>query len=379
MKTVRNSFRLTAVINGMTLRAQVIREGSSRGFFQFWDKDANTCKPSWEEVNGSGNSGGPVFYVEITDHKGHNYIPEPYNPSNASRMKLIWNGTEVTFGSEDSNHFRYNTEGVLPANTIKMWNTNGVTYYKIVKNIFNTGNDDNDTFYLEGQVRVQGNTMQTFRTETENVTVIQTASGGTSYHVEVEVTNIGVNGGTGTCTAHLFSSSQEQEVDNGVSYQWYNMTGSTATECSSQNGYSGPRTKTLTVPDTEVRGLELFRVDVTYDGKTYQGYGLMMDESDPYYIDIRETSNVSGHNYESIMEDETVTLQGVILDSDDNEVSDSGLTVAFTVKKADGTAATAGTDYTSNAANSSVSFTYDQVVACGGSVTGYATGEISNS
>lgn len=361
-KIISNRFALTAVINGMTLRAQVIRDTTSRAFFQFWDKDANECTPNWGDA-----TGGPKFHVEVTDAKGNTY-----NPSN---LTLMWNGTAVAFGTADANGIALNTAGILDAGTVKKWTANNVTYFQIVKNIFNSGNDDNDQFYLTGQVRVQGGTMQTFRTETENVTVIKTASGGTSYYVHVEVTDIQTADGTGTCVAHLFSSATGQEVSTGLTYQWYNMTGDTATACSSTDGYSGVTGKTLTVPEDEVHGDELFRVDVTLGGKVYQGYGQMHDWSDPYFIALEETGSGTGHNYGWIDQGEQVTVHGYIVDKDGQEVSDSGLTISFTITRADGSAATAGTHYTADNAHSSVQFTYDQIVACGGSVTGYATAE----
>lgn len=361
-KTISNRFALTAVINGMTFRAQVVRDINSPAFFQFYDKDAGTCKPNWADT-----PYGPKFHVEVTDAKGTTYTP--------SSLKLMWNGTEVEFGTADGNSIQLNTAGVLDAGTVKKWTENGVTYFQLVKNIFSSGNDDNDQFYLTGQVRIQGGTMQAFRTETENVTVIMTASGGTSYYVHVEVTDVTAAGGTGTCVAHLFSSSTGQEVSGGITFQWYNMTGSTAAACTVQDGYSGVTTKTLTVPEAAVNGDELFRVDITKDGKIYSGYGQMHDWSDPYFIALEETGSGTGHNYGWVDEGETVTVRAYIVDKEGTVVANSGLTPAFTILNASGSTMTAGTDYTANTTNHSVSFTYDQVVAAGGSVNGYATAE----
>ena len=363
-KTISNRFALTAVINGMTFRAQVIRDTNSPAFFQFWDKDKAECTPNWSDT-----PHGPKFHVEVTDAKGTNYSP--------TNLKLMWNGTEVQFGTSDGNGVQLNTEGVLDAGTVKMWSENGVTYFQRVKNIFSSGNDDNDQFYLTGQVRVQGGTTQTFRTETENVTVIKTASGGTSYYVHVEVTDIQTAGGTGTCVAHLFSSATGQEVSQGLTYKWYNVTGAAAAECTptTQIPYAGNTTKTLTVPEVAVNGDELFRVDITKDGQVYSGYGQMHDWSDPYFIALEETGSGTGHNYGWVDEDETVTIRAYIVDKEGNAVATSGLTPAFTILNASGSAMTAGTDFTENTANHSVAFTYDQVIAAGGSVTGYATAE----
>lgn len=361
-KIITNRFGLTAVINGMTFRAQIIRDTNSRAFFQFYDKDAHVCTPDWSD-----NSLGPKFHVEVTDAKG-----TTYNPTN---LTLMWNGTEVTFGSEDANGIALNTNGVLNPGTVKKWTENSVTYFQIVDNIFDPGNDDNDQFYLTGQVRMQGGTMQTVRTETENVTVVKTASGGTSYYVLVEVTDIKTAGGTGTCVAHLFSSASGTEVPSGLSYQWYNMTGASADACTAQDGYSGVNQKTLTVPEGKVNGDELFRVDVTLNGTTYSGYGQMHDWSDPYFIALEETSNVTGHNFGSITEDETVTVHAYIVDKEGEAVSGSGLKPAFTLVNAGGSALTAGTGYTYNSSTNSVSLTYAQVIAAGGGVTGYVTAE----
>lgn len=361
-KVISNRFALNAVINGMTLRAQVIRDTTSRAFFQFWDKDANECTPNWGDA-----SGGPKWHVEVTDAKNHSY--NPYD------LKLLWNGTEVQFGTPDGNGVALNTAGVLAADTVKKWTDNNIIYFQLVKNVFNTGNDDNDQFFLTGKVNVQGGNSQTFRTETENVTVIKTASGGTSYYVHVEVTDVQAAGGTGSCVAHLFSSATGQEVSSGLTYQWYNMTGDTAAACTVQKGYSGVTGKTLTVPADEVNGDELFRVDVTLDGTVYQGFGQMHDWSDPYFIALEETSSGTGHNFGWVDEDETVTVTAYIVEKEGTVVSNSGMTPAFTIVNAGGTTLTAGTDYTANNVNHSVAFTYAQVVAAGGSVTGYATAE----
>lgn len=361
-KTISNRFALTAVINGMTFRAQVIRDTNSPAFFQFWDKDKAECTPNWSDT-----PYGPKFHVEVTDAKGTTYTP--------GSLALMWNGTAVEFGTTDGNGIQLNTAGVLDAGTVKKWTENGITYFQLVKNIFSSGNDDNDQFYLTGQVRIQGGTMQSFRTETENVTVIKTASGGTSYYVHVEVTDIQTAGGTGTCVAHLFSSATGQEVSTGLSFQWSNMTGSTAEACTVQKGYSGIASNTLTVPEAEVNGDELFRVDITKDGQVYSGYGQMHDWSDPYFIALEETGSGTGHNYGWVDEDETVSVRAYIVDKEGNVVTNSGLTPAFTIMNASGSAMTAGSDYTANTMNHSVAFTYDQVLAAGGSVTGYATAE----
>lgn len=361
-KVISNRFALNAVINGMTFRAQVIRDTNSRAFFQFWDKDANECRPNWGDA-----TGGPKWHVEVTDAKGHSY--NPYN------LCLMWNGTEIQFGTADSNGIALNTGGLLEQGTVKKWTDNGVTYFQLVKNIFSSGNDDNDQFYLTGNVTIQGGNSQTFRTETENVTVVKTASGGTSYYVHVEVTDVKTAGGTGSCVAHLYSSATGQEVSSGLTYQWYNMTGDAAAACTIQKGYAGVTSKTLTVPADEVNGDELFRVDVALSGKTYQGFGQMHDWSDPYFIALEETSSGTGHNFGWVDEDETVTVTAYIVDKEGTAVANSGLTPAFTIVAADGTALTAGTDYTADNVNHSVTFTYDQVVAAGGSVTGYATAE----
>lgn len=362
-KTITNRFALTAVINGMTFRAQVIRDTTSPAFFQFYDKDAAVCKPSWAE-----SPYGPKFHVEVTDAKGTTYTP--------SSLKLMWNGTEVAFGTADSNGIQLNTAGVLDAGTVKKWTDNGVTYFQIVKNIFSSGNDDNDQFYLTGQVRIQGGTMQAFRTETENVTVVTTASGGTSFYVHVEVTDITEAGGTGTCVAHLFSSATGQQVTQGLTFQWYNMTGNTAAACATTgtDPYS-VQGNTLTVPASKVNGDELFRVDITYQGAVYSGYGQMHDWSDPYFIALEETGSGTGHNTGWVDENETVTVTAYIVDKNGTVVANSGLTPVFTIVNATGAIMTPGTDYTANNVNHSVAFTYDQMIAAGGSVGGYATAE----
>lgn len=361
-KIISNRFTLCAVINGMTMRAQVIRDTNSPSFFQFYDKDSGECKPNW-----GGTGGGPKFHVEVTAPNGTVYSPV--------NLTLVWNGSTVSFGTADGNGIALNTAGVLDAGTVKKWTEDNVTYFQIIKNVFSSGNDDNDQFYLTGKVRVQGGTLQDFRTETENVTVVKTASGGTSYYVHVEVTDIQTVDGTGTCVAHLFSSATGQEVSTGLSYQWYNMTGSTATACDTRDGYSGVTAKTLTVPEDEVHGDELFRVDITLNGNVYQGYGQMHDWSDPYFIALEESGSGTGHNTGWVDEGETVTVTAYIVDKDGTVVANSGLTPTFTIVNAAGTVLTAGTDYTANNVNHSVSFTYDQMVAAGGSVGGYATAE----
>lgn len=361
-KVFSNRFSLTAVINGMTLRAQIIRDTNKPAFFQFWDKDAQRCTPDW-----SAAGGGPKFHVEVTDASGTSYNP--------SSLKLYWNGTEVTFGNPDANGYALNTDGVLDAGTVKKWTANNVIYFQIVDNIFSSGNDDNDQFYVTGQVRLQGGTMQAFRTETENVTVVKTASGGTSYYVVVDVEDIRTNGGTGSCTAHLYSSSDGQEVASGLTYQWWNVTGSTAAQCTAGNGYSGVTGKTLTVPDDEVNGDELFRVNISYQGKTYVGYGQMHDWSDPWYIATEETSTSLGHNIGYVAEGETVTVTAYIVDKDGNTVANSGLVPTFTLFDASGNELHSGTDYTEDTTNHSVEFSYSDLIANGGGITGYITAE----
>ena len=101
----------------------------------------------------------------------------------------------------------------------------------------------------------------------------------------------------------------------------------------------------------------------------------MHDWSDPWFIALEETSSGTGHNYGWVDQDETVTVTAYIVDKDGSVVSDSGLTPAFTIVNASGTTLTPGTHYTANNVNHSVAFTYAQIVAAGGSVTGYATAE----
>lgn len=361
-KIISNRFTLNAVINGMTLYAQIIRDTNSLSFFQFYDKDSGECKPNW-----AGTGGGPKFHVEVTAPNG-----TVFNPTN---LALVWNGSSVSFGTADGNGIAYNTDGVLDAGTVKKWTENNVTYFQIIKNVFSSGNDDNDQFYLTGKVRVQGGILQDFRTETENVTVVKTASGGTSYYVHVEVSDIQTAGGTGTCVAHLFSSATGQEVSGNLSYQWYNMTGNTAEACSANDGYTGATGKTLTVPEGKVHGDELFRVDITCQGSVYSGYGQMHDWSDPYLIALEESGTGTGHNTGWVDENETVTVTAYIVDKNGTVVANSGLTPVFTIVNATGTIMTPGTDYTANNVNHSVAFTYDQMIAAGGSVGGYAYAE----
>lgn len=352
MRLINNTFSLNAVLKGVTTISKVTLTNSIQ-FFQFLDKSTGELSPNW------GNSPfGPKFFAEVHDSAGHALTAES--------VQLHYNGTVVNFNSTTG--ISENTSALLNGK-IKRTVESGVTYFQFIGNIFSlTNNEDNDSFYMTGNVTLQGGNAQPFQTPVQDVTVLMSAQGGGAYHLIAEGTNV-TDDAPGKVVAKLFSRESPStpiSLPQGASYTFYNITGDTETECTAADGYT-INGNTLTIPADNVSGVDAFKVVTTINGVAYSAVAIIVDETDPYLLQVVETGNAKKA---WIDEGETVTFTAQVVDKEGTVVQNSGISPSWTVKKGDGTnwAAKSGS-------SASISFTYSEITTTGlGKITGYLTG-----
>lgn len=369
-KSVANRFTLTAVINGKTIFSQVKLDAGSKPLLQFLDKSTGALTQPWE-------SDGPSFHAEAKDSNGKDYVVK--NPV------LYWNDTIVEFDDDgNSQSFPGDQNGTIARSV----DASGVTHYKIMHEIFGLdgtplNNPNSDDFYITGIVSLPGGNSQKTQTQRETVVCVLSSMGGNTIYGIVESTDIADGADSSVQNAHLYSSSNGQEIvsttEKPVTYKWFNISGNEAKECVAADGYVlTNNNKTLTVPKSAVNGDELFRCDMTYNGETVSAYGTVHDFNDPYYIRLTETGKggASDHMYAHIQEDETVTVQADIVDKDGNVKTGTGLKPEFHVTKADGSVWTEKCTANAKEDTASVDFTYNEIVyTAGGQGQGYVTAE----
>lgn len=374
---VANAFKLTAIVNGKTISSHVVLDNDVP-LFQFFDPDAGTHSPSWA----NSEKHGPKFHAEAEDSTGTSYtVLDP---------TLYWNGTPVTFDDDGNSAAGFpGTE----AGTVVRSVVDGVTYYQIMKEVFDSTNEDQDQFYIKGTVRLAGNNPQPAVTEVETLTVVGTSAGGSAVYGIIDGADIEDGADSAAQTAHLYKPNGKSVTEiTAASYKWYNISGTDATECDTDNGYTlSADGRTLTVPQGKVNGNEVFRCDMTYNGSTISAYVGVRDKNDGYYIRLSESGTFAGtageHIYGSIQEDETVTVQADIVNTEGTVVP-SNLKIMYHVTKGDGSVWNAKSGQGGGDKKNQMSFTYDEIVGAitdddsttgaGGGCNGYVSAELAS-
>ena len=344
---VSNSITLTATFDGKTYYSQIVPVTGSVGFFQFIDKETNKPSPSWKNA-------GPRFYASIVDTDGGNYVPD-------GAPRLVWNGTEVTFGADGISNgswlpkcFKRTQEAV-----------DGTTrwVFQIIDDIFGSGNVDSDIFYVVSTIKDASGNPIVVQSEPQKADCIQTVSGST-IHVEVSGEFIKKGADSTVLTATVYNA--DGSINN-VAGTWYKvLEGDDTKLVNGTNGYAIKNNNQLTVPRDDVNGSALYRYEVTVGGKAYNGYNNVSDLNDPYHAEFIETHKKIPFSYGRISKGDTVTYTGHVVDNDGNEPQGKTYQVAFFTRTKDGTPVVKG--------NESFTVSYDDVVKTyKGELTGYIT------
>lgn len=366
MKQISNSFMLTAAVNGKTMMARIELAAGSKGFAQSIARGSNQVSPSWDGGN------GPVFRAVVQDTSGMAY--DSYGE------QLLWNGSVIEF---DAATGLSTADSLFGAGTFKKesrtLNGKQVTFFTVMRNVFDGTNADSDSVQIRGKVALAGGHEQEYYTNEEVVTLVEVSGGGVAYHVEMSAVNIANGAASGTVRARLINLSTGTAV-TGVTPTWYNMSGTQKTTLTNgSNGYAianaaGEGLSTLTVPADNVNGDELFAAEFTTGGQTYIGFANIHDFNDPYFAAFEITGDVVGTQVE---ENGTATVRPFIADSDGNEVTPSGFTPAMVLKSATGTDVTSAVTTRTVSGKKVYDFTHDNLVTWGNYVTGYISIEVN--
>lgn len=133
-------------------------------------------------------------------------------------------------------------------------------------------------------------------TNTQNYTWtknIQAKSGADAVVLQVYAPggNI-INNGENDVILSALMTSGTTTVTKDISYQWYVFKKNVYEPISDSNtygGHTGYRTDTLTVPATAVESYASYRVDATWNKKTYSAYISVQDKTDPIQVEIFST------------------------------------------------------------------------------------------
>lgn len=322
MAVVSNSFTLVASLDGRTYYSQIVPIGDTNGFFQFLDKDTDTCSPTWNSTQ------GPKFYQKISDTDGNDPVP-------TAMPTLYWNGTAVTFTDGKStgtyaDYFACKQETVDDGYGKKTrW------VFQIVKDLFSTnGNADSDSFYVVSQILDTSGNAINVPSEPQKVECILT-TGVTGTYVSVTGNNIGKGKDDTTLTAVVWTPTGKVATPSGT---WKKVLQGTDTVLSSgTDGYKIENTSSssqLTVPKDEVDGSQLYTFTIKIDDADYTGWCLVVDLNDPYHAEFTEGHKLTNFVYGKIGKDDSVTYEGKVVDNDGNDVS--GYTVKFYTRSRSG-------------------------------------------
>lgn len=313
------SFTLTASMDGSTFYSPV-RRASSVSFLQFYYTDTKALSPSWE-----GN--GPEFFAQVFNTQGTEEVASTGQP------RLFWEGTEVTFadptgdegsksgvsnGSWHAGDFKLSQKSVtIDGKTSTRW------VFQVVKDIFGSGNSDDDSFYILTTVSdSSGNAIQV-RSDPGTVRCVATTSGASGYAVTVDVSDITDANNPGSLVAHVYSAGGASEVTD-ASGQWYEETPGTTSDTEvtygtdkTQDYTKGDSGRTLYVPDTKVDGAKTYYFKFAQGGKDYYGYGTIRDFTDPYRVAIY-VDGIS--NPDHVSPGETAKVTARVEDNDGNAV-----------------------------------------------------------
>lgn len=338
-RVISNTFALTAYIGSKTyVTTLVVDQGK---LHQFYDKDnGGKCSPDWE----TSTAEQPKFHLDCRSTDG---TPQDVEPSS---LKLYYNENVIPFDSST----KLNT-GMF-AGMFKYEDVGSVRYYYIVKNIATAGNMDNDAIRIEGQIRTEGNNLETVSTPIVTIHVIPVTSGGSAYFMEIEAPAI-KNGATSTdIVAHVYKSDGAGEVTSGVKWKWEKLNGTTyATAGTAQK---------LNVKQADVNGFEHYRCTATIGSVTVVGACSVFDYNDGIFIGYKMTGVGNPTN---MKQSETATIEAFVADKDGTEKTDYTGTLTFTLVPK------SGQDPVVKQTNPITLSGTDIITNYGGSVTGYIT------
>lgn len=282
-------FHLRAAVNGVTLSAAIVPDTGALA--QQLNVTTGATSPSWE------GGAGPRFHVEVRDmSNGREYTPVA--------PRLIYNGTELNFGTSTeattNNNVGSDFDAMIsrvltPADTTKgipaRWT------YQFIRSPFSVDfNQDNDTLHIEGTVEVVGGNSQSFRTPDESVLCIPTTGQAQTLLAVMDQLRNYTDSAPGFMRAYLVDLSQNSytPITTGVTCKWYDMNGGDGTEIlaadtnytmTSSSGYFYLQINSEAV----INGSEVYKAALAYNGTTYEATGVILDESDGYYVGYTTT------------------------------------------------------------------------------------------
>ena len=327
--TIANFTTLTAMPDGTNLQSRIILDSGS--FIQIY----NTTSKQVQQNSSWNESTGPKFHISTKDNDGTDYTTTLQN------FIIVYNGTEIAVNSDnfDNNGLLKVSKAGLPVGAIKKSVVNNITYFQFVKDVFSATNDDQDVFYVKSDVTVDDVTMQQ-QTMEQPIEIVRVSEQGATYYVTCSSTDVDKDGKDGSVRCFLHSTQNPNEnidlTKTGYTVKWYKL-GDDGSFAEVQNANQA----TLTVSKDSIRGLALYRVDITVNGKIFSGYAQVADHSDPYYLSFVETNrSESGfsvqHIEKMVQKHETVTMTAVVTDSEGNVLEDTGVTATMTVRDKDG-------------------------------------------
>ena len=348
-RVINNTFTLTAYVGSKTYVTYLTLDKGM--LHQFYDRDGNggagSVSPNWE----TSIKDQPKFHAEC-----HTTDGDPVKIELNDNLKLYYNNTEITFGSNGISTDTYAGMFKYEDDIEK-----GVRYYSIIKNVASAGNEDNDYIRIEGQILTEGNNVENIQSPTATIQIIPVTSGGTAYIMQIDAPAI-KNGEKSTkLTAKIFESNGNTEV-TANSYSWKRLDGEKYKEVGIQD--------TLTVNDTDVSGFELYTCEATIGTIKVTAACSVFDYNDNLYFDFQITGVGNPNN---VRKSETAKIKAIIVDKNGDEVNlantaFSGMAIHFTLLNKAG-------ERVETLKTNPIELTYSKITSTsyGGRVTGYAT------
>ena len=348
-RVINNTFTLTAYVGSKTYVTYLTLDKGM--LHQFYDRDGNggagSVSPNWE----TSIKDQPKFHAEC-----HTTDGDPVKIELNDNLKLYYNNTEITFGSNGI------STGGTYAGMFKYEDDieKGVRYYSIIKNVASAGNEDYDYIRIEGQILTEGNNVENIQSPTATIQIIPVTSGGTAYIMQIDAPAI-KNGEKSTkLAAKIFESNGNTEV-TANRYSWKRLDGENYNEVGTQD--------TLTVNDTDVSGFELYTCTATIGTITVMAACSVFDYNDNLYFDFQITGVGNPNN---VRKSETALIKAIVVDINGDEVNlanteFSGMEIRFTLLNKAG-------EHVKTSTENPIRITYNDITDnYGGRVTGYAT------
>lgn len=346
-RVINNTFTLTAYVGSKTYVTYLTLDKGM--LHQFYDRDGNggagSVSPNWE----TSIKDQPKFHAEC-----HTTDGDPVKIELNDNLKLYYNNTEITFGSNGI------STGDTYAGMFKYEDDGGVRYYSIIKNVASAGNMDNDYIRIEGQILTEGNNVENIQSPTATIQIIPVTSGGTAYIMQIDAPAIKNGEESTTLTAKIFESNGNTEV-TAKRYEWKRLDG---------KDYNSAGTgDKLTVNKRDVSGFELYTCEATVGTITVTAACSVFDYNDNLYFDFQITGVGNPNN---VRKSEEAVIKAIVVDINGDEIDlsnteFSGMDIQFTLLNK------AGVPVTTSKENP-IRITYNNITEnYGGSVTGYAT------